>query len=67
MPLPIGDDLQQELQLLLAAADDFHAEPPGPTTSGEKHPSPDDDQNGNDSTAEDGESDPGNENQAGLE
>ena len=65
MPLPTSDDVEQELGLLFAAADDFRAESPRPTTSGEKRSSPDDDQNGDDSAREDEVAgDHGNENQA---
>ena len=64
-PTP-GNNIEQEMLLLLAAADDFHAESPGPTMSGGKRSLPDDDQNGEDTAAED-EGEPGNGNRAGSE
>lgn len=64
-PTP-SDNLEREMQLLFAAADNLGADSPGPTMSGEKRLPPDDDQNADDSAAED-EGEPGNENRAGSE
>jgi hypothetical protein len=68
MPSPNTDKLQEEIGQLVSAADDYHDEPLGPTTSGEKRSSPDD--NGDpdsDHNEEDIGNGPGDESQAELE
>ena len=65
MPLSTADDIQDEIDQLILAADDYHVESPGPTMSAEKRSSPDDGE-GSDSAREDDESNVDNGNRANL-
>ena len=62
----LPNNFQQELNLLMAAADEFNdSELPEPAVAAQKRALPDDDKG--DSTAGDGENEPQDENEAGLE
>ena len=69
MPMPrrpLPNNFQQELNLLMAAADEFHdSELPEPAAAARKRALPDDSEG--DSTAGDEENEPQDENEAGLE
>ena len=65
MPLPTTNDIQEEIDRLIAAGNNYRTNSPEPTTSGEKRPSPSN--NGdNDSAAEDNVANPGSETQVDI-
>ena len=65
-PRPCPEHIQQELGLLVAAANEFHnSELPEPTTTAGKRTLPDTDEG--DSTGGGEENEPDDENEAGLE